>query len=96
MVAPAASPAIRRAAARIEAPYRRSAKGLSMPTAQDYDDMIDATEKMKVILKGMVANLTAHDYLNAEAFIDRLATQARERLWKRPRRPEVRWLSPQM
>jgi hypothetical protein len=68
--------------ARIEAPYRRSAKGLSTPTAKDYQDMIDATGKMKAILKATAGYLTAQDYLDAEAFLDRLAAEARDKLDK--------------
>jgi hypothetical protein len=66
--------------ARVEAPYRRSSKGLSRPTAEDYQDMIKAAEQMKRILKGMTANITAQEYLNAEAFLDKLAAEARDRL----------------
>lgn len=66
--------------ARIEAPYRRSSKGLSTPTAKDYQDMIDATEKMKTILKGLVDIISAQDYFNTEAFLNQLASEARTRL----------------
>jgi hypothetical protein len=66
--------------ARVEAPYRRSSKGPIIPTAKDYQDMIAATGQMKVILKGMVTYITAQQYLNAEAFLDQLAAEARGRL----------------
>jgi hypothetical protein len=68
--------------ARIEAPYRRGAKGLSTPTAKDYQDMIAATGQMKLILKNMATEISAQDYLNAAAFLDQLAAEARGRLEK--------------
>jgi hypothetical protein len=68
--------------AKIEAPYRRSAQGLSSPTAEDYENMIKATEQMKLILRGMTATITAQQYLDAEAYLDKLASEARERLEK--------------
>jgi hypothetical protein len=68
--------------ARIEAPYRRSSKGLSTPTAKDYQDMIAATGQMKLILKDLAGSISAQDYLNAEAFLDQLAAEAHGRLEK--------------
>ena len=68
--------------ARIEAPYRRNSKGLSTPTAADYKNMIEAAERMRLILKGMTARLMAHEYLDSQAFLDQLATEARERMEK--------------
>ncbi len=65
---------------KIEAPYRRSSKGLSTPTADDYRNMIKATEQMKAILKGMTANITAEEYFSSEAFLNQLAAEARGRL----------------
>jgi hypothetical protein len=67
---------------RIEAPYRRSATGLSTPTAKDYEDMIDAVGKMKATLKGATGYLTAKEYLDAGAFLDQLAAEVRARLEK--------------
>ena len=64
----------------IEAPYRRSSKGLSIPTADDYRKMVKAAEQMKAILKGMTANITAEDYFGSERFLDQLTAEARERL----------------
>ena len=66
----------------IEAPYRRNSKGLSTPTAADYKDMIKAVGRMKVILKGMTASLMAQEYFDCQAFLDRLAADASERLEK--------------
>jgi hypothetical protein len=69
--------------ARIEAPYRRD-KGLTNPTVKDYETMIDATEKMKEILKSKAADISALTYLNADAFLDQLADEARGRIKKNP------------
>jgi len=68
--------------AQVEAPYRRGSKGPSTPTATDYQDMIKAAGQMKLILKGMTANITAQEYLDTQAFLDKLAAEARERLEK--------------
>jgi hypothetical protein len=68
--------------AKIEAPYRRSTKGLSRPTTDDYKNMIKTAERMKVTLKGMATNLTAQEYIDAESFLDKLADEARERVEK--------------
>jgi hypothetical protein len=66
--------------AQIEAPYRRSPKGLSRPTAEDYQNMIKAADQMKVILKGLATKTLAQEYLDTLSFIDKLAAEARERL----------------
>jgi hypothetical protein len=66
----------------IEAPYRRSSKGLSTPTAADYKEIIKRVEQMKLILKEMTAKLMAQEYFDAQAFLDRLAGEARERAEK--------------
>jgi hypothetical protein len=68
--------------ARIEAPYRRASKVLATPTANDYRQMIETAGQMKSALKGMAANVSAQDYLSAEAFLDRLAAEARGKLGK--------------
>jgi len=68
--------------ARIEAPYRRGSKVPSTPTAKDYQGMIEATRQMKTILKGLAADVSARDYLDAEAFLDQLAAEARGKLGK--------------
>ena len=62
---------------RIEAPYLRSAKGLSTPTAKDYENMALVTGQMKVILKQMTSQITAQEYLEAEGFLDQLGAEAR-------------------
>lgn len=66
--------------AEIEAPYRRNATGLSVPTAADYQNMIKTVEQMKATLKAMTARITAEEYFNAQGFLDELAHEARERL----------------
>lgn len=68
--------------AMIEAPYRRNPTGLSIPTADDYKNMIETTGRMKETLKQMTAEISAQEYLDAEAFLDQLATEARQRLEK--------------
>jgi hypothetical protein len=68
--------------ARIEAPYRRGAKTTSVPTTEDYRVMIEAVGQMKTILKGMADDISAREYLDAEAFLDRLAAEARGKLDK--------------
>jgi len=68
--------------ARIENPYRRGSKVPSTPTAKDCQEMIETAGQMKMILKGMAANISARDYLDAEAFLDQLAAEARGKLGK--------------
>ena len=53
------------------------------PTLEDYRAMIDATEQMKTILKGMVYEISAGDYMATEKFLDALAGEARERIERR-------------
>jgi hypothetical protein len=65
---------------KIEAPYLRSSQGLSRPTVDDYQGMIKSADQMKLILKGMTANITAQEYLGAEAFLDQLAAEARKQM----------------
>jgi hypothetical protein len=64
----------------IEAPYRRAGKERTNPTAADYRAMINAGEQMKDILKQMTAGISAQAYLNADAFIDQLISEARDRI----------------
>jgi hypothetical protein len=66
----------------IEAPYRRNSKRLSTPMAKDYQNMIEAAQQMKLILKGMTANISAQDYLDTQVFLDKLAAEARTRIEK--------------
>jgi hypothetical protein len=70
--------------ARIEAPYRRGGKVPSAPTAKDYQDMIETTAQIKTTLKAMAADITAKDYLDATAFLDYLAAEARGHIQKAP------------
>ena len=64
----------------IEAPYRREPK--ANPTPEDYQNMIDAAEQMKVILGRMTTELSAQEYINAGKFLDKLAAEARGRIQK--------------
>jgi hypothetical protein len=74
--------------ARIEAPFLRDgAKRLSTPTAKQYEDMIAAAAEMKNILKNMAADVSAEEYLEAVAFLDQLAGEARGRLPKTDAKP---------
>jgi len=74
---------------RIEAPYRRVPKG--DPTVADYREMMDAAGQMKNILKRMTADISAQDYLNAQAFLDQLIGEARSRIEKAlPASPETK------
>ncbi len=66
--------------AQIEAPYRRSSKGLSIPTAEDYRNMLKAVGQMRVTLKGMTNDITAQQYLDADAFLNELAREINDRL----------------
>ncbi len=67
----------------IESPYRRGGvKGLGTPTAADYQNMIQAADQMKETLKDMTADMSAQEYLNTVAFLDKLTAEARERLGK--------------
>jgi hypothetical protein len=64
--------------AAIEAPYRRGAA----LTEADYQTMIEAAGQMKAILQKMTTQISAQEYLGAEAFIDQLAAEARGRIAK--------------
>ena len=44
--------------------------------------MIQAAERMRSIVKELTANLTAQEYLDSQAFLDRLAAEAHDRLEK--------------
>jgi hypothetical protein len=77
-------PGFARQRAEIEAPYLCSPKGLSNPTPEDYRNMIETAGQMKTMLKRMADAISAQDYLNAVAFLDQLAAEARGRLEKTP------------
>jgi len=67
---------------RIEEPYCRSPSGLSQPMAADYRQMLDATAKMKELLRQKVAfdyGLPAGQFAEADKFLDDLASEARGR-----------------
>ena len=64
----------------IEAPYRRSPPGLSVPTADDYRKMIKTAEEMKGVLEWMTQQgVNTQEYKQANAFLDTLQREARER-----------------
>jgi hypothetical protein len=65
--------------AKIEAPYRRTPPKLSAPTPSDYRDIDKAVEQMKAILSGLTASVSAQQYLQAQAFLDQMGKEARER-----------------
>ena len=65
---------------KIEAPYRRDAKRLSIPTAADYQDMLKSVEQMRRIVKRLAAVFTWQQSTDAKTFLDRLATEVHGRL----------------
>jgi hypothetical protein len=65
--------------AAIESPYRRASSGLSTPTPADYRNMLKSIDRMKAILRQITGELSARDYLQADAFLDKMAQEARER-----------------
>lgn len=72
-------PGFSRQRTQIEAPYRdRASKG--DPTPHDFQQMVDAASQMKVILQGMVNDVTAGEYLKAEKFIEALASEAQAKM----------------
>ena len=64
----------------IEAPYRRSPPGLSVPTADDYRKMVKTAEEMKGVLEWMTQQgVDTREYKQAKAFLDTLQREAHER-----------------
>jgi hypothetical protein len=64
----------------IEAPYRRSPPRLSVPTADDYRDMVKTIEEMKTILEWRLQNgMITEDYEQAKAFLSKLGQEAQSR-----------------
>ena len=66
----------------IEAPYRRSPPALSVPTADDYRNMVKDVEEMKAILEWRLtvkSGLDTNEYEQAKAFLDKLGQEASER-----------------
>lgn len=66
--------------ARIEDPYRLNHNGQAVPTAADYQDIINAAARMKVTLWQMTAEISPQESNLAEKFLDQLATEARGQL----------------
>lgn len=63
---------------RVEAPYRRQPE--ANPTVEDYKNMLDAADQMKVTLNKLAAQISAQEFLDAVAFLDKLAAEARGRI----------------
>ncbi len=81
--------ASRRAA--IEAPYRRSPPGLSVPTADDYRTIITTAEEMKAMLEGLLQEgpLQTDQLDEAESFLNRIQEQARQRAQRADSKPRT-------
>lgn len=67
--------------AQIEAPYRRSPPGLSVPTTEDYRAMVKTAYEMKGILEWLLQDggLEKGEYDRAAACLNNIEQQARER-----------------
>lgn len=68
--------------ASIESPYRRTAKDGKQMTAKDCLAMLAAVERMRTTLKEVAARVTADEYFDARAFLDRLAKEAQSQVVK--------------
>ena len=67
----------------IEAPYRRSPPDLSVPTANDYRDMVKTVAEMEAMLEwrlSVKSGLEANDYEQAKVFLEKLGQEAKARL----------------
>ena len=66
--------------AQIEAPYRRSPPGLSVPTPDDYRAMIKTVADMRAVLEWLTQQGDdTDDYDEAKAFLNKIDQAARER-----------------
>jgi hypothetical protein len=66
----------------VEAPYRRSPPALSVPTANDYRDMVKTVDEMEAILEWRLTvkdGLETSVYQQAKAFLEKLGQEASER-----------------
>jgi len=65
----------------VEAPYRRSPPGLSVPTSEDYQAMVKTVTEMKAILEWLPAQggVDTDEYNQAKRFLNELAQEARQR-----------------
>lgn len=65
----------------IEKPYRQSPPGLSVPTADDYRNMVKTISEMKAILEWRLSQggLITEDYEQAKAFLDKIGQEASQR-----------------
>ena len=77
--------------AEIEAPYRRSKHGLSVPTAADYRMIARTAEEMKAMLGGLLeeGSLDTNELNQAEDFLDRIEQQAREQAEHDEEKPQT-------
>jgi hypothetical protein len=75
----------------IEAPYRRSPPVLSVPTADDYREMVKTVNEMKAILEWRLtvkSGLPTNEYEQAKAFLAKLGQEAGERAVRAVKSPE--------
>ena len=75
----------------IEAPYRRSSPALSVPTANDYRDMVKTVDEMEAILEWrltVMSGLETNVYQQAKAFLEKLGQEASERSVNAVKSPE--------
>jgi hypothetical protein len=77
--------------AQIEAPYRRSPPGLSLPTADDYRTIVTVAEEMKAMLEGLLqeGSLPTNQLDEAENFLNRIQQDARGRAQRADARPRT-------
>jgi hypothetical protein len=74
------APAFASRRAEIEAPYRRSPPGLSVPTTNDYRNMAKTVEQMKDILDWLTRDgVNTQQYDLANACLNKIGQEARER-----------------
>jgi hypothetical protein len=65
---------------RIEAPFRRSPPKISTPTADDYQNMVKATDEMKAIVEWFATKgIDTREYEEANRFLDKLGEEAGRR-----------------
>jgi hypothetical protein len=64
----------------IEAPYRAAPPGQARPTVADYERMIAAAHEMQGVMRRMAAQISAETYLNTDAFLKQLISEAQQRI----------------
>jgi hypothetical protein len=75
--------------ARVEGPFRTQAAEGTAPTIEQYTGMVDATEKMKQILKDNAYEISAGDYMETEKFLDAMAAECQGRIDRRTTKEPV-------